>query len=101
MEATAAASRPLLLLSPSPPQLVSTVRLAVGGRVGRRLVAAGTKKRRGEDGEAEGEERVDTHSFAPKAGEATGPFPEAVLLKKVRATLDCAADSRSLHVRDY
>uniref|UniRef100_A0A0D3HVR1 30S ribosomal protein S6 n=1 Tax=Oryza barthii TaxID=65489 RepID=A0A0D3HVR1_9ORYZ len=36
---------------------------------------------KGGEGEEE-EERVDTHSFAPKAGEATGPFPEAVLLRK-------------------
>lgn len=46
-------------------------------------MAVGAKKRRarGEDGDAE--ERVDKHSFAPKADEATGTFPEAVLLRKV------------------
>lgn len=50
--------------------------------------AAAAKKRRGKGGEGEEEEeRVDTHSFAPKAGEATGPFPEAVLLRKVRFLL--------------
>jgi hypothetical protein len=83
MEATAGASRTLFLLTPSAP-LVRTVRLAIGvGR--RRLVAAGGRKRRGKDGDA-GEERVDSHSFNPKAGEVTGPFPESVLLRKVRAS---------------
>lgn len=42
------------------------------------------KKKRGRGGDGEAEERVDTHSFAPKAGEAAGLFPEAVLLRKVR-----------------
>lgn len=91
MEATAASTRPLFLLAPSPP-LLSTVRLALGvGR--RRLVAAGARKKRGrQDGEA-GEERVDAHSFNPKAGEVTGPFPEAVLLRKVRVPVICDAGS--------
>ncbi|EMS54740.1 30S ribosomal protein S6 [Triticum urartu] len=86
MEATAASTRPLFLLAPSPP-LVSTVRLALGvGR--RRFVAAGARKKRGrQDGEA-GEERVDAHSFNPKAGEVTGPFPEAVLLRKKKVKED-------------
>uniref|UniRef100_A0A453JYU0 30S ribosomal protein S6 n=4 Tax=Triticinae TaxID=1648030 RepID=A0A453JYU0_AEGTS len=86
MEATAASTRPLFLLAPSPP-LLSTVRLALGvGR--RRLVAAGARKKRGrQDGEA-GEERVDAHSFNPKAGEVTGPFPEAVLLRKKKVKED-------------
>uniref|UniRef100_A0A0E0FDA3 30S ribosomal protein S6 n=1 Tax=Oryza meridionalis TaxID=40149 RepID=A0A0E0FDA3_9ORYZ len=91
MEATAA-PRPLSLLArhPQPQQLrLRLQRVAaftgVGGG-GRRLMvaaAAAAKKRRGKGGEGEEEEeRVDTHSFAPKAGEATGPFPEAVLLRK-------------------
>ncbi|XP_051185149.1 protein REGULATOR OF FATTY ACID COMPOSITION 3, chloroplastic [Lolium perenne] len=85
MEATAGSSRTLFLLTPSPP-LVSTVRLAVAvGR--RRLVAAGARKRRGKDGDA-GEERVDSHSFNPKAGEVTGPFPESVLLRKKKVKED-------------
>ncbi|KAM3254787.1 hypothetical protein ACQJBY_048325 [Aegilops geniculata] len=86
MEATAASTRPLFLLAPSPP-LLSTVRLALGvGR--RRLVAAGARKKRGrQDGEA-GEERVDAHSFNPKAGEVTGPFPESVLLRKKKVKED-------------
>ena len=89
MESNAGSSRTLFLPTPSPP-LVSTVRLAIGvGR--RRLVAAGARKRRGKNGE-EGEERVDAHSFKPKAGEVTGPFPESVLLRKVRAPLVCAPD---------
>lgn len=53
-------------------------------------MAAGAKKRGGKDGEREWEERADTHSFAPKAGEATGPFPEAVLLKNLSATFGAA-----------
>ena len=42
------------------------------------------KKKKGRGGDGGAEERVDTHSFAPKAGEAAGLFPEAVLLRKVR-----------------
>ncbi|XP_062202914.1 protein REGULATOR OF FATTY ACID COMPOSITION 3, chloroplastic [Phragmites australis] len=85
MEATAA-PRALSLLVPSPPPpRLNPWRVAVGGGVGRRgAVAVGAKKRRGRggDGDGEAEERVDKHSFAPKDGEATGPFPEAVLLRK-------------------
>uniref|UniRef100_A0A0D9Y0F1 30S ribosomal protein S6 n=1 Tax=Leersia perrieri TaxID=77586 RepID=A0A0D9Y0F1_9ORYZ len=85
MEATAA-PRPLSLLAPKPHQLrLGLQRVAAfSGFPGRRLAvaAAAAKKRRGKGGDEEGEERVDTHSFAPKAGEATGPFPEAVLLRK-------------------
>ncbi|XP_003579164.1 uncharacterized protein LOC100824031 [Brachypodium distachyon] len=84
MEATAASSRPLFLLAPSPPP-ASTVRFALGvGR--RRLVAAGARKRKGQG--QDGDERVDTHSFAPKDGEVTGPFPEAVLLRKKKVKED-------------
>ncbi|XP_010914628.1 protein REGULATOR OF FATTY ACID COMPOSITION 3, chloroplastic [Elaeis guineensis] len=38
-----------------------------------RLVVAGAKKRK---------EKPDSHSFVPKPDEATGPFPEAILLQK-------------------
>lgn len=31
-------------------------------------------------------ERPDNHSFVPKPDEATGPFPESVLLKEVNLT---------------
>ncbi|KAL5205303.1 hypothetical protein ABZP36_033512 [Zizania latifolia] len=94
MEA-AAAPRPLSLLAPRQPWMrldlprvaasttFSSIATGGGGRppgVRRFVVAAAAKKRRGKGGEAE--ERVDNHSFAPKAGEATGPFPEAVLLRK-------------------
>uniref|UniRef100_J3NE72 30S ribosomal protein S6 n=1 Tax=Oryza brachyantha TaxID=4533 RepID=J3NE72_ORYBR len=102
MEATAAARPLALLLAPQPqsqprlsfPRLrlsfprfsASTLSSASGGGGecrGRRLTvaAAAAKRRRGKGGEDE-DERVDTHSFAPKAGEATGAFPEAVLLRK-------------------
>jgi hypothetical protein len=47
-------------------------------------VGVTAKKKRGRGGDGDAEERVDTHSFAPKAGEAAGLFPEAVLLRKVR-----------------
>jgi hypothetical protein len=47
-------------------------------------VAVGAKKRRGRREDGEAEENVDSHSFAPKAGEVTGTFPEAVVLRKVR-----------------
>lgn len=50
-------------------------------------MAAGARKKRGrQDGEAG--ERVDAHSFNPKAGEVTGPFPEAVLLRKKKVKED-------------
>ncbi|KAB8117849.1 hypothetical protein EE612_060293 [Oryza sativa] len=91
MEATAA-PRPLSLLARQPQPQPQQLRLrlqrvaaftGVGGGGRRLMVAAAAKKRRGKGGEGEEEEeRVDTHSFAPKAGEATGPFPEAVLLRK-------------------
>ncbi|KAJ8493217.1 hypothetical protein OPV22_014938 [Ensete ventricosum] len=45
----------------------------VDGRNGRGLVATGAKKRN---------KKTDSHSFAPRPDESTGPFPEAVLLKK-------------------
>jgi len=48
----------------------------------RGAVAVWAKKKRGKGGDGEAQERVDTHSFAPKAGEAAGLFPEAVLLRK-------------------
>ncbi|KAG8093111.1 hypothetical protein GUJ93_ZPchr0012g20679 [Zizania palustris] len=91
MEATAA-PRPLSLLAPQPRLRLNLPRVAAlvtfsttsegrGRPPGRRfVVAAAAKKRKGKSGEAV--ERVDTHSFAPKDGEATGPFPEAVLLRK-------------------
>ncbi|XP_040385426.1 LOW QUALITY PROTEIN: uncharacterized protein LOC102721603 [Oryza brachyantha] len=95
MEATAAARPLALLLAPQPQSQLrlsfprfsaSTLSSASGGGGecrGRRLTvaAAAAKRRRGKGGEDE-DERVDTHSFAPKAGEATGAFPEAVLLRK-------------------
>ncbi|EEC69508.1 hypothetical protein OsI_38741 [Oryza sativa Indica Group] len=94
MEATAA-PRPLSLLARQPQPQPQQLRLrlqrvaaftGVGGGGRRLMVAAAAKKRRGKGGEGEEEEeRVDTHSFAPKAGEATGPFPEAVLLRKTPA----------------
>ncbi|RZR71105.1 hypothetical protein BHM03_00003627 [Ensete ventricosum] len=46
----------------------------VDGRNGRGLVATGAKKRN---------KKTDSHSFAPRPDESTGPFPEAVLLKKI------------------
>ncbi|KAL6623579.1 hypothetical protein ACP70R_033458 [Stipagrostis hirtigluma subsp. patula] len=91
MEATAA-PRALSLLAPSPPP--PTLRVSScgfdaggGGRRWRGVVAAGAKKRSGKNREAAAE-RVDKHSFAPKDGEATGPFPEAVLLRKKMARED-------------
>uniref|UniRef100_A0A0A9F5L5 30S ribosomal protein S6 n=1 Tax=Arundo donax TaxID=35708 RepID=A0A0A9F5L5_ARUDO len=83
MEATAA-PRALSLLAPSPPPpRLNPWRVAVCGGVRRRVaVAVGAKSRRGRRGDGEAEERFDTHSFAPKDGEATGTFPEAVLLRK-------------------
>ncbi|KAK3140010.1 hypothetical protein QOZ80_5AG0394070 [Eleusine coracana subsp. coracana] len=85
MEATAA-PRALSLLAPSPPpsqMRVNYWRVPVGGRVRQwGAVAVGAKKRRGRGEDREAEEKVDKHSFAPKADEATGTFPEAVLLRK-------------------
>jgi len=49
----------------------------------RGAVAVWAKKKRGRGGDGEAQERVDTHSFAAKEGEAAGLFPEAVLLRKV------------------
>ncbi|RRT47712.1 hypothetical protein B296_00053554 [Ensete ventricosum] len=46
----------------------------VDRRNGRGLVATGAKKRN---------KKTDSHSFAPRPDESTGPFPEAVLLKKI------------------
>lgn len=46
-------------------------------------MAVWAKKKRGRGGDGEAQERVDTHSFAAKEGEAAGLFPEAVLLRKV------------------
>nr|XP_009393165.1 PREDICTED: uncharacterized protein LOC103978926 isoform X2 [Musa acuminata subsp. malaccensis] len=45
----------------------------VDRRNGRGLVATGAKKRN---------KKVDSHSFAPRPDESTGPFPEVVMLKK-------------------
>ncbi|EES17205.1 hypothetical protein BDA96_08G143700 [Sorghum bicolor] len=85
MEATAV-PRALSLLGPSlpPPRMrMNCLRVAIGGGVRRRgAVAVWAKKKRGKGGDGEAQERVDTHSFAPKAGEAAGLFPEAVLLRK-------------------
>ncbi|RLN28171.1 30S ribosomal protein S6 [Panicum miliaceum] len=85
MEATAA-PRALSLLVPSPPPSLRTNcwRAAFGGARRRGAVAVRAKKKRGRgrDGDGDAEERVDTHSFAPKAGESAGLFPEAVLLRK-------------------
>ncbi|KAF8667602.1 hypothetical protein HU200_052805 [Digitaria exilis] len=90
MEATAA-PRALSLLAPSPPLTLrmSCWRISVGGVSRRGAVAVrAKKKKRGRGGDGEEEERVDTHSFAPKSGEATGLFPEAVLLRKKMARED-------------
>ncbi|XP_066359920.1 protein REGULATOR OF FATTY ACID COMPOSITION 3, chloroplastic-like [Miscanthus floridulus] len=89
MEATAV-PRALSLLGPSqsppppPPRMrMNCLRVAIGGGVRRRgAVAVWAKKKRGRGGDGEAQERVDTHSFAPKAGESAGLFPEAVLLRK-------------------
>ncbi|CAD6269835.1 unnamed protein product [Miscanthus lutarioriparius] len=85
MEATAV-PRALSLLGPSlpPPRMrMNFQRVDVGGGVRRRgAVAVWAKKKRGRGGDGEAQERVDTHSFAPKAGESAGLFPEAVLLRK-------------------
>ncbi|TKW28756.1 hypothetical protein SEVIR_3G348700v4 [Setaria viridis] len=89
MEATAA-PRALSLLAPSPPLTLrmNCWRVAVGSVRRRGAVAVRAKKKRGRGGDGEAEERVDTHSFAPKAGEASGLFPEAVLLRKKMARED-------------
>lgn len=87
MEATAV-PRALSLLGPSlstapllPWMRMNCLRVVVGGGVRRQGGVVWAKKmRRGRDGVAE--ERVDTHSFAPKAGESAELFPEAVLLRK-------------------
>ncbi|CAN6338608.1 unnamed protein product [Urochloa humidicola] len=83
MEATAA-PRSLSLLAPSPPLTLrmNCCRVAVGGVRWRGPVAVRAKKKRGRGMDGEAEERVDMHSFAPKSGEVTGLFPEAVLLRK-------------------
>ncbi|WVZ90770.1 hypothetical protein U9M48_037039 [Paspalum notatum var. saurae] len=82
MEA-AAAPRALSLLGPSPPMRTNCSRVAFGGGARRQgAVAVSAKKKRGRGGDGGAEERVDTHSFAPKAGEAAGLFPEAILLRK-------------------
>lgn len=63
---------------------MNCLRVAVGGGVRRQGGVVWAKKtRRGRDDVAE--ERVDMHSFAPKAGESAELFPEAVLLRKVRS----------------
>lgn len=87
MEATAV-PRALSLLGPSlstapllPWMRMNCLRVAVGGGVRRQGGVVWAKKtRRGRDDVAE--ERVDMHSFAPKAGESAELFPEAVLLRK-------------------
>lgn len=81
------AQRSLLLQSPQSHRF-SSWRLAFnsslknlpnerGSRRG--LVVAGAKKKKN---------KVDSHSFSPSPEEATGPFPEAVLLKKVQCLND-------------
>ncbi|XP_039839814.1 30S ribosomal protein S6-like isoform X3 [Panicum virgatum] len=89
MEATAA-PRALSLLAPSPPPSLrmNCWRVAFGGVRRRGAVPVRAKKKRGRGGDGGAEERVDTHSFAPKAGEAAGLFPEAVLLRKKMARED-------------
>ncbi|NP_001146583.1 uncharacterized protein LOC100280179 [Zea mays] len=87
MEATAV-PRALSLLGPSlstapllPWMRMNCLRVAVGGGVRRQGGVVWAKKtRRGRDDVAE--ERVDTHSFARKAGESAELFPEAVLFRK-------------------
>ncbi|XP_039802280.1 uncharacterized protein LOC120666492 [Panicum virgatum] len=89
MEATAA-PRALSLLAPSPPASLrmNCWRVAFGGVRRRGAVPVRAKKKKGRGGDGGAEERVDTHSFAPKAGEAAGLFPEAVLLRKKMARED-------------
>lgn len=90
MEATAV-PRALFLFgtSPAPSRMrMNCLRVAIGGDVRRQgAVAVWAKKKRGRGRgrDSETEERVDTHSFTPKPGEAAGLFPEAVLLRKVRS----------------
>lgn len=99
MEATAA-PRALSLLAASPPLnlRMNCWRFAVGGVRRRGPVAVrAKKKKRGRGGDGEAEERVDTHSFAPKAGEASGLFPEAVLLRKVRIFFSHPTSSVLIH----
>jgi hypothetical protein len=88
MEATAV-PRALFLFgtSPAPSHMrMNCLRVAIGGDVRRQgAVAVWAKKKRGRGRDSETEERVDTHSFTPKPGEAAGLFPEAVLLRKVRS----------------
>nr|ACG40174.1 ribosomal protein S6 containing protein [Zea mays] len=85
MEATAV-PRALFLFgtSPAPYRMrMNCLRVAIGGNVRRQgAVAVWAKKKRGRGRDSETEERVDTHSFTPKPGEAAGLFPEAVLLRK-------------------
>ncbi|OEL33158.1 hypothetical protein BAE44_0005822 [Dichanthelium oligosanthes] len=91
MEATAA-PRSLSLLAPSPPPPLRMncwpVAFECVRRRGTVAVRAKKKKGKGGGGDGEAEERMDTHSFAPKASEATGLFPEAVLLRKKMARED-------------
>ncbi|CAO2821484.1 unnamed protein product [Amaranthus hypochondriacus] len=54
-------------------------------RSSRRLIMVEAKK--GNDKNSKNS-KVDTHSFAPKPDEATGPFPESVLLKEKKVQED-------------
>ncbi|KAL0911794.1 hypothetical protein M5K25_019959 [Dendrobium thyrsiflorum] len=56
-----------------PPFCLFSCRKKLSGSGQRSLVVARANKRK---------EKPDSHSFIPKPDEATGPFPEAVLLKK-------------------
>ncbi|KAG6531821.1 acidic leucine-rich nuclear phosphoprotein 32 family member B-like [Zingiber officinale] len=61
------------------PLASSLKRLSLDVRNSRRLVTAGAKKKKN---------KIDSHSFYASPEEATGPFPEAVLLKKKTVTED-------------
>lgn len=57
------------------PLVYSLKKLSLDARDSRNLVIAGAKKKK---------KKVDSHSFYASPDEATWPFPEAILLKKVR-----------------
>lgn len=57
----------------------SSLKVHLSERSGRSLVVAGAKNKK----KNKSSEKVDDHSFVSRPDEATGPFPEAVLLKKV------------------
>ena len=64
----------LLLSSPPPPPPLKLCVAQSQSQSQRRSVMVRAKKKK---------DKQDSHSFVPKPDEATGPFPEAVLLKPV------------------